>query len=88
MLATTQGLTLGDTVARARQMYGRAFVETSEPQGTPPSTKLTRLPIGKVSTGHGQILTGLQGFGRQDRVTAHSVVVSIGAGAGPNTPCH
>ena len=88
MLATTQGLTLGDTVARARELNGRAFVETSEPQGTPPSTKLMRLPIGKVSTGRGQIVAGLQGFGHRDRVTAHSMVVSIGAGAGPNTPCH
>jgi hypothetical protein len=87
LLATTRGLTLGDPVARARHLYGRAFIETSVPQGTPPSEKLPRLPVGEVSTASGEISSGIQGFGRQDRVTAHSTVVWIGAGAGPNTPC-
>ena len=87
LLATTRGLTLGDTVARARHLYGRAFVETSVPQGTPPSAKLPRLPVGEVSTANGKIVAGIQGFGRHDRVSADSTVVSISAGAGPNTPC-
>jgi hypothetical protein len=87
VLATTRGLTLGDTVARARRLYGRAFIQTRVTQGTPPSAKLPRLPVGEVSTATGKISFGIQGFGRQDRVSAHSTVVSIGAGAGPNTPC-
>jgi hypothetical protein len=86
LFATARGLTLGDTVARARHLYGRAFVETSVPQGTPPSAKLPRLPVGEVSTANGKIVAGIQG-GRRDRVTAHSPVVLISAGAGPNTPC-
>ncbi len=87
LLATARGLTLGDTVARARHLYGRAFIETSVPQGTPPSAKLPRLPVGQVSTANGKIVAGIQGSGRHDRVTAHSTVVLISAGAGPNTPC-
>jgi hypothetical protein len=88
LLATARGLTLGDTVARARHLYGRAFVETSVPQGTPPSAKLPRLPVGEVSTANGKIVAGIQASGRHDRVTAHSSVVVISAGAGPNTPCY
>lgn len=87
LLATTRGLTLGNTVARARHLYGRAFTVTSVPQGTPPSAKLPRLPVGEVSTASGEISAGIEGFGRHGRVGAHSTVVSIGAGAGPNTPC-
>jgi hypothetical protein len=87
LLATIRGLTLGDTVARARHRYGRAFIETSVPQGTPPSAKLPRLPAGELTTTSGEISAGVQGFGRQDRISAHSTVVSIGAGAEPNTPC-
>lgn len=40
LLATTRGLTLGDDVARARRLHGRAFIETRVPQGTAPSVKL------------------------------------------------
>jgi hypothetical protein len=87
LLATTRGLTLGDTVARARHLYGRAFVDTSVPQGTPPSTKLPRLPVGEVSTANGKIFAGIQGSARQGRLSAHSNVVLISAGAAPNTPC-
>lgn len=87
LLATTRGLTLSDTVGRARHLYGRAFVETSIPQGTPPSVKLPRLPVGEVITANGKIFAGIQGTGRQDRVSADSTVVMITAGAGPNTPC-
>ena len=47
LLATTRGLTLGATVARARHLYSRASIETKVPQGTPPSAKLPRLPIGE-----------------------------------------
>jgi hypothetical protein len=87
LLATTKGLTLGDTVGRARRLYRQAFIQTRVPQGTPPSAKLPRLPVGEVSTASGKISFGIQGFGRQNHVSAHSTVVSIGAGAGPNTPC-
>jgi hypothetical protein len=87
LLATTRGLTLGDDVARARRLYGRAFVETTMPQGTPPVAKLPRLPVGELSTASGEISTGIQGFGRRDRVRARSTVELISAGAGPNTPC-
>ena len=87
LFATTGGLTLGNTISRARQLYGRAFVETSVPQGTPPSPRLPRLPVGKVSTAGGEISAGIERFGRQDGVTVRNSVVSIGAGAGPNTPC-
>jgi hypothetical protein len=83
LLATTKGLTLGDTVAHARELYGRAFIETSVRQGTPPSATLPRLPVGEVSTGRGEIVAGITGFGRQDRVSAQSAVMWIGAGAGP-----
>jgi hypothetical protein len=87
LFSTIGGLTLGDTVSRARQLYGRAFVETSVPQGTPPSRKLPRLPVGRVSSASGEISAGVERFGRQDGVTVHDTVVLIGAGAGPNTPC-
>ena len=87
LLATTRGLTLGDTVARARHLYGRAFIHTSAPQGTPPSATLPRLPIGEASTASGEITAGIQGFGSQDHVSAHSTVEWIGAGARPDTPC-
>jgi len=87
LLATTRGLTLDDTVARARHLDGRAFIKTRVPQGTPPSAKLPRLPVGEVSTANGTILAGMQGSGRRDRISAHSTVVSISAGAEPNTPC-
>ncbi len=87
LLATTRGLTLGDTASRARRLYGRAFIETSRPQGTPPSGKLPRLPVGEVRTANGKLFAGIQGTGRQDRISAHSTVVLISAGAGPNTPC-
>lgn len=87
LLATRRGLTLGDTVARARKLYGRAFNETRLQQGTPPSANLPRLPLGEISTASGEISAGIQGIGRTDRVTAQSTVVVIGAGAGPNTPC-
>jgi hypothetical protein len=88
LLATRRGLTLGDTVARARKLYGRAFAQTSVPQGTPPSAKLPRLPVGEISTAGGEISAGIQGTGSIDRVTGQSTVVVIGAGAGPNTPCY
>jgi hypothetical protein len=87
LLATRRGLTLGDTVARARKLYGHAFNQTSVPQGTPPSAKLPRLPVGEISTTSGEISAAIQGIGRIDRVTGQSTVVVIGAGAGPNTPC-
>jgi hypothetical protein len=87
LLATTGGLTLGDSVARARRLYGRAFHIARVPQGTPPSAKLPRLPVGELRTTKGVIRTGIQGFGREDRVRAQSTVVSIAAGAQPNTPC-
>jgi hypothetical protein len=87
LLATARGLTLGDSVARARRLYGQAFIEIRLPQGTPPSAKLPRLPAGEVRTATRLVIAGIHGSGRQDRVSAHSTVVSIDAGAEPNTPC-
>lgn len=87
-LATIAGLMLGDTVARARHLYRRALIVTRVPQGTPPSRTFPRVPVGEVSTASGEISAGIQGFGPRGRVTSHSTIVSIGAGAGPNTPCH
>lgn len=87
LLATRRGLTLEDTVARARELYGHAFNETAVPQGTPPSAKLPRLPVGEIRTVSGKISAGIQGIGRIDRITSQSTVVVISAGAGPNTPC-
>jgi hypothetical protein len=87
LLATARGLMLGDTVARARHLYGRAFIQTRVAQGTPPSTRLPRLPVAEMRTGSGEISAYLQGYGPRDRVTGRSIVESIGAGAGPNTPC-
>jgi hypothetical protein len=87
LLATTKELTLGDTVGRARQLYGRAFLEATVAQGTPPSPMLPRLPGGELSTANGKIFAGIQGSARPDRVDAHSTVVLISAGARPNRPC-
>jgi len=84
VLASAAGLTLGDTVARARELYGRAFMTTTVRQGTPPSARLPRLPVGRVSTASGEIVAGLEGLGRPRR---HSTVEVISAGEGPNTPC-
>ena len=67
LLATVRGLTLGDTVGRVRHLHGRAFLETSDPQGTPPSARLPRLPVGELSTASGRIFAGIQGAGRRDR---------------------
>jgi hypothetical protein len=87
LFATTRGLFLDDTVARARHLYGRAFVEARVPQGTPPSAKLPRLPVGEMRTANGKIVAGIQGSGRRDRIAVRSTVASISAGAEPNTPC-
>src|SRR6202012_923794 len=81
LLTTRAGLALADTMSRARRLYGHAFVETRVAQGTPPSPELPRLPVAVVNTASGEILAGLQGSGRQDRVTVHSIVVTISAGA-------
>lgn len=84
LLATTDGLTLDQPVARAHQLYGGAFVQTSQQQGTPPSTKLPRLPAWKLQTAGGEL------FGaRGANLTAFpgDAIATINAGAVPNTPC-
>jgi hypothetical protein len=62
VFATARGLTLGDTVARARHLYKRAFIQTRVAQGTPPSAKLPRLPVAEMPTGSGEISAYIQGF--------------------------
>ena len=59
MLLTSRGLGLDELVARAQQLYGRAFVVTTEPQGTPPNPRLQRLPAWHVSTPRGALYAGI-----------------------------
>jgi hypothetical protein len=81
LLTTERGLTLNQSAARARRLYGHGFVQTTQPQGTPPSTKLMRLPAWRVRTPSGKLFGWLTSSRRAD-------VGSIEAGAVPNTPCH
>lgn len=55
MLSTTEGLGLDDTLARGRQLYGLAFIVTTQAQGTPPSKRLQRLPAWEAQTANGRI---------------------------------
>lgn len=82
MLTTTLGLTLGDTIARAKQLYGRAFSRFSQAQGTRPNLHLERLPAWKVHTPTGRISGGVA-----TRTASPATIGSINAGAIPNTPC-
>jgi hypothetical protein len=87
VLATAAGLGLGDALRRGHQLYGAAFIATTQPQGTPPMPSLPRLPAWQARTATGR----LHGFvdeasGQRSRV--RPVIGSISAGVVPNTPCH
>ena len=82
MLATTLGLTVGNTTARAKQLYGPAFTRFSQAQGTRPNLHLERLLAWKVHT-----QTGLISGGVATRTASPATIGSINAGAIPNTPC-
>lgn len=85
-LATTKGLGLADTLARGRQLYGPAFIVTTQPQGTPPSKRLERLPAWEVHTASGRI-HGFIDSPSGTRSTQQRTIESTSAGAVPNTPC-
>jgi hypothetical protein len=86
MLATTVGLTVGDTIARAKQLYGPAFTRFSQAQGTRPNLHLERLPAWKVHTQTGLISGGVA-TETTSPATRRATLGSINAGAIPNTPC-
>lgn len=89
-LATAKGLVLGETVGRARHMYGRAFAQTTREQGTPPNPRLTRLPTWNANTPSGLISGGIYNATQLGSFYASSQpgIASIRAGDIPNTPCH
>jgi hypothetical protein len=93
MLATAKELAPGDPLARGQRLYGRAFVVTTQIQGTPANPRLPRLPVWKVSTASGRISGGigstvlLEGTSGALRQTPSRTIFGISAGTGPNTPC-
>lgn len=86
MLATTLGLAVGDTIARAGRLYGPAFTRFSQNQGTRPNLHLQQLPAWKVRTQAGQISGGIA-TRTISPATHRATIGSINAGAIPNTPC-
>jgi hypothetical protein len=87
VLATAAGLGLGDGPHRGHQLYGDAFIATTQPQGTPPEPSLPRLPAWEARTATGRL------GGYIDQASGHPspvrvVIGSISAGVVPNTPCH
>jgi hypothetical protein len=95
MLATSWGLAVGDSLARGRRLYGRAFVVYTRAQGTPRNPRLPRLPFWRASTPTG-LVEGAIGntaliarpYGTAKRtVNVQQAIHSIDAGASPNTPC-
>jgi hypothetical protein len=94
MLATANGVAVGDPLARARMLYGRALAVTARMQGTPPDSRLMRLPAWVASTGSGPIGGWLGATkllrGRSESseyLTGKDTISGINAGATPNTPC-
>ncbi len=96
MLATPSGLTVGDQLARARELYGQNLVVTTQMQGTPPNPRLERLPVWEASTTSGRIEGGIgrtiltesnTGNANHRTWSQQRSISSIGAGAGPDTPC-
>lgn len=85
--STAKGLGLLDSISRARQLYGNAFVITTAPQGTPPNPRLPRLPSWELHTVSGRIYGWLRSL-TQARPASSRSIGSIQAGATPNTPCH
>ena len=93
-LSTPRGLALGDPILRARRLYGRALVLTSQAQGTPPNPRLPRLPVWEVTSPRGRNTGGIGTVevqtgprGTSHNIPRHEAVSGIGAGAAPNTPC-
>jgi hypothetical protein len=86
MLSTTNGLGLDETLARGRMLYGRAFVVTTQPQGTPPNPRLERLPAWEARATGGRIY-GFIDSPSGTVSSSHLSIGSISAGAIPNTPC-
>jgi hypothetical protein len=87
MLSTTTGLGLAQPLERGQQLYGRAFVVTSQAQGTPPSKQLERLPFWELHTASGRLYGFIDSPGGPAS-THQRTIGSISAGAIPNTPCH
>jgi hypothetical protein len=85
MLSTSRGLGLDEPLARGRRLYGRAFVMSSQAQGTPPISQGPRLPVWQVSGAHGRIYGYIDSTPPLSRF--HRIIGSISAGAIPNTPC-
>lgn len=87
MLATTNGLGLGDALACAQRLYGRAFVRFAQAEGTPPDPRLERLPAWKVHTSGGRLSGALDSPNGPNDAPSRRTIGSINAGAVPNTPC-
>jgi hypothetical protein len=91
MLATPEGLAVGDPLARSRRLYGRTFFLTTQLQGTPPNRRLSALHGWGASTSRGRIAGGIGVTNLVDRGHATTSrprsIFGIGAGRGPNTPC-
>jgi hypothetical protein len=84
ILVTVRGLSLGDTISRARRLYGKAFRVTDQPQGTPTKPHLGSLPAWVAQTGTGTVF----GFrSRPGQTNSTTLIESISAGDIPNTPC-
>jgi hypothetical protein len=93
-LATAKGLTVGDSLARGRRLYGRRYVLTTEMQGTPPNPRLLRLPVWSASTPNGRIEGGVgviklvqRAHGASTWTSRQRGIFGIAAGDDPNTPC-
>jgi hypothetical protein len=86
-LATTKGLSLSDTLAQARRLYGPALVSFTQLQGTPHNPRLDRTTAWKTPTRTGLIDGSLEITPPQHRVSKQSTIASISAGEVPNTPC-
>ena len=86
-LATSTGLGLSDQLARARQLYGRAFVTFAGLQGTPPNPRLDRTTAWKSHTRTGLIYGFIEVTPPQHHITNQSTIASIAGGAIPDTPC-
>jgi hypothetical protein len=91
-LATSRGLITGDSMSVGRHLYGKAFAERYREQGTPPDASLTRLPVWDASTAAGRLSGAIWHAAPAGPATnfygsEQSSIGSIGAGAGPNTPC-
>jgi hypothetical protein len=89
-LATAKGLAPGDALTQARRLYGQAFVETTQAQGTPPNPRLGRAPIWEVQTPNGRLYGWIDNAqtAKSFYGSARRSIGSIAAGETPNTPCH